>query len=316
MAPEPSDAEAPPSAAGARPSGGAAVDLGEVRLHADAWGEGGGEVPLVLVHGWTGSAADWADVGPRLAAGTGPAGPRRVLAVEHRGHGRSTNLGDQDRYTFDLLVEDLGAFLATLGPGPVDLLGHSMGGVVALRHALAHPASVRSLVLMDTAAAPVGFVVEDDVEALAGVGRRDGMAAAHAVMRSVTRQAEEDARRRRAEAGRPPRPQRPSSPARDARVAWSFAHLDPEALVALGRELNRHPSLVDRLGELAMPVTVVVGEDDRPLRPGADVLVAGIPGAHLAVVAGAGHSPQEDAPDAWLAVLADHLARAAAAAAG
>jgi pimeloyl-ACP methyl ester carboxylesterase len=307
MAPEPTAADGPPPAA--RPPGGAAVELGEVTLHADAWGEPGGEPPLVLVHGWTGSAVDWADVAPRLAAGVGPAGPRRVVAPEQRGHGRSTNLGDQARYTFDLLADDLRAFLATLGPGPVDLLGHSMGGVVALRHALAHPATVRSLVLMDTAAAPAGFVVMAEVEALAGLGRAEGMAAAFAVVQAASRKADEAAREKRAASGRAPRPTRPE---REAQVAWSFTHLDPEALVAFGRELDTYPSLVGRLGELALPVTVVVGEHDRPLREGADVLAAGIPGARLEVVAGAGHSPQEDEPDAWLAVVADHLARAAA----
>jgi pimeloyl-ACP methyl ester carboxylesterase len=234
------------------------------------------------------------------------------VAVDQRGHGESSAFGDQAAYRFDHLVDDLGRFLDALDAGPVHLLGHSMGGLVALRHVLAHPDTVRSLVLMDTAAAPASELPLESIEKLAAIGREHGMATAHQVTLDELRKAEEaDAERRVAE-GRPPRrrPRPPADPGRDARVAWSFGHLDPEAFVAFGRELVSYPSLEHRLGEVACPTTVIVGELDKALRPGADVLAAGIPGAALQVVAGAAHSPQEEATEAWLAAVEGHLARA------
>jgi len=54
---------------------------------------------------------------------------------------------------------------------------------------------------------------------------------------------------------------------------------------------------------------VIVGEDDTGLRGAADILAAEIPGARLSVIAGAGHSPQEDRPSAWLDAVNEHLGR-------
>jgi pimeloyl-ACP methyl ester carboxylesterase len=56
-------------------------------------------------------------------------------------------------------------------------------------------------------------------------------------------------------------------------------------------------------------VTVLVGEHDAPFVPLAEELAAAIPGARLVRLAGAGHSPQKSAREAWLAVVREHLAR-------
>jgi 3-oxoadipate enol-lactonase len=55
-------------------------------------------------------------------------------------------------------------------------------------------------------------------------------------------------------------------------------------------------------------VTVIVGANDTPLLDSARFLHDAIPGSRLEVVADAGHSPQEDNPDAWLRAVEDHLA--------
>lgn len=266
---------------------------GDVELRYDD--RGAGDPPLVLVHGYTGSAQDWAEVAPRLAD------RRRVVAYDHRGHGGSTHLGDVDGYSFDLLLADLEAFLDGLGLGTVDLLGHSMGGVVALRYTLAHPERVRSLVLMDTGAEPAGPMPVEAIEGLTVVGRTQGMPVVYEIIK-----AELGVGRRRRE---PSEAELARDRARDERVAASFASLDPEAFLALGRALHDYPSLVDRLGEVGCPTTVLVGARDTGLRPSAELLAERIAGAALHVVAGAGHSPQEDAPDRWLAVVEEHLAR-------
>ena len=115
-----------------------------------AWSERGsspaGTPTLVLCHGYTGSSHDFALEVDALAA------DRRVITLDQRGHGRSTKTGKLDGYTIEQLSADLAALLEAEGHGPVDLLGHSMGGRVVMGVVLARPDLVRSLILMDTSA--------------------------------------------------------------------------------------------------------------------------------------------------------------------
>lgn len=80
-----------------------------------------------------------------------------VVVFDHRGHGRSDGARGALR-TQDDLVDDLAAVIDAASGAPVLLVGHSMGGLVALRHALAHPRSVAALVLSSPALDPaLGF---------------------------------------------------------------------------------------------------------------------------------------------------------------
>ena len=110
-----------------------------------AWSEKGtstaGTPTLVLCHGFTGSSLDFGLEVDALAA------DRRVVTLDHRGHGHSTKTGHLDGYTIEQLSADLTALLEAVGEGPVDLLGHSMGGRVVMGVTLARPDLVRSLIL-------------------------------------------------------------------------------------------------------------------------------------------------------------------------
>lgn len=263
------------------------LPLGEVVLRYDDHGHG--DPALLLVHGFTGAALDFVDVIPALAA------DRRVVAYDHRGHGDSTNTSDPRSYTFAHLTDDLACFVDELDLAPLDVLGHSMGGIVALQFALAHPKYVRSLVLMDTGAAPVGSL-SGVFDGLIPIAREQGMEAAFEIVRSFWQQ----------HAGSTGTP---ADPALVQRVHDKFCTMDPEAFAAFAEELGNYPSMVERLGEIACPVTVIVGENDSGLRASADTLAAGIPNAELIVIPDAGHSPQEDQPDAWTDAVRGHLGR-------
>jgi pimeloyl-ACP methyl ester carboxylesterase len=281
---------------------------------------GGGEdgTPIVLVHGIAGTAADWGQVAPDLAT------HHRVIAYDQRGHGGSGRASDgRTGYTIDQLLADLAALIDALGLPAVHLVGHSMGGLVALRYTLDRPlgarAPTRSLVIMDTAPAPAGKP--------GAVGRRivplllEGTAAVMTAARS---------RRERHHAGGPAGDAEPAShtdppdstdptdptdqaaPAKPANPTEQqlagFSDLDPEALVGFGRALTDYPSLVGRLTEIRVPTTVIVGEHDAGLRAGAHTLAQAIPGARLAVIAGAGHNPHTSHPLAWLSAVDGHFA--------
>ncbi|MGY1713843.1 alpha/beta fold hydrolase [Geodermatophilus sp. SYSU D01106] len=123
---------------GPRVEEGYAPVTGGVRMYWRSVGEGG--TPLVVVHGGFGVVEMFGDVLERLAAG------RRVVAVELQGHGRTA---DVDRpFTWDAFADDVAALVGSLGPGPADLLGYSLGGGVVLRTAIRSPEAVRRLVVV------------------------------------------------------------------------------------------------------------------------------------------------------------------------
>lgn len=107
-----------------------------LQLHAQRHGRG--EPSLLLLHGFTGSAQDWADIASELAE------ERSVIAVDLPGHGRSP-AAQPGVAGFEETIEALRAVVADTGA--VDLLGYSLGARLALAFALAWPDQVRRLVL-------------------------------------------------------------------------------------------------------------------------------------------------------------------------
>jgi pimeloyl-ACP methyl ester carboxylesterase len=253
---------------------------GTIELVHAIHGEG---FPLVLMHGFTGSSLDWVDVVQPLTRS------RSVITLDHRGHGESLNTGDATTYSFDHLVADMSALVDRLELAQFDLLGHSMGGIVAMRYALQNPQRVRSLVLMDTAAGAAPGAA-DFMRAGIELVRTQGTRALFDVIQGFLGTGE------RADVLR-------------ARQRTKLEQMDPVAFTELGEELLTYPSVLDRLATLEIPTTVIVGENDAGLRPAADALAATIPGAVLVVVPGAAHSPQDENRDAWLAAVEAHLAR-------
>jgi pimeloyl-ACP methyl ester carboxylesterase len=252
---------------------------------------GSGEPPLVLIHGFTGGRIDFADVIDDLAR------ERRVVAWDHRGHSDSTNTGDLSTYTFDSLVADAVAALDALGLDRFHLLGHSMGGVVAQRLVLEHPDRVVSLILMDTLAEPSLAIPEEWIDKFTTIGREQGMGAVADLMNDFAAGqsvAPEEARPRILERNR-----------------HKLTNMDPEAFLGLSTSLRTFESLLERLGSVTCPTTVLVGELDTPLRGQADAIAAAVPGADLVVIDGAAHCPQEERTDAWLAAVRTHLAACA-----
>jgi pimeloyl-ACP methyl ester carboxylesterase len=116
------------------------VDTGSVVLSVLEWRCSSPAAPSVVLLPGTGlTAGSWAAVAASVGAS------RTVLAVDLRGHGGSDWPGT---YSIALMAQDVGALLDGLA-APVDLVGHSLGGLVALQVAAAHPGRVRRLVLED-----------------------------------------------------------------------------------------------------------------------------------------------------------------------
>lgn len=117
------------------------ADVNGVRLAYQTFGQGGA-APLVLLHGGFGSVEMF---GPNVAAF---AAAREVIGVDLQNHGRSPFVERPMR--FESMADDIAELIEKLGLGSVDVLGFSLGGAVALRLAIQHPAAVRRLVLVST----------------------------------------------------------------------------------------------------------------------------------------------------------------------
>jgi 3-oxoadipate enol-lactonase len=166
-----------------------------------------GGVPILLVHGLAGSSlTEWYQLAPKLAV------DRRVIMIDHRGHGLSA-LGDI-RFEVSDDADDLAGTLDALGVGQVDVVGYSMGGVIAQALAQRHPGRVRKLVLIATFASHsgsfkwarrIGAIIARAWERLTGVGtpeiRSGYLIARHAVRPEHARWIWRETQRRDLESG-------------------------------------------------------------------------------------------------------------------
>jgi esterase len=110
-----------------------------MQLHFQSYGEG---FPLVILHGLFGSLENWQTLSRQWSQNY------QVLAVDLRNHGRSPH---SEVFNYEVMVEDLRELLAAQKLERVHLLGHSLGGKVAMHFALGHPQAVEKLIVADIA---------------------------------------------------------------------------------------------------------------------------------------------------------------------
>ena len=117
------------------------LQVNGTRLHYLEWGEATNP-PLVLLHGGAAHAHWWDHLAPIFAHNY------RVIALDLRGHGDSA-WAIPPAYEIDDYVADVAALIDTLALAPLALLGHSLGGFIALAYAIAQPHLLRRLIVVD-----------------------------------------------------------------------------------------------------------------------------------------------------------------------
>jgi esterase len=137
---------------------------------------GSGEPPRVILHGFLGSSRNWLSAGKDLAAN------RRTFALDLRNHGLSPHSAEM---SYEAMAADVLAWLDARGIASAELIGHSMGGKVAMLLACRHPERVARLVIMDIA--PRDYHWPDrgaELRAIAGLdlGRLESRAQAEALI--------------------------------------------------------------------------------------------------------------------------------------
>ena len=270
------------------------VDLGDVSLHVVDAGEGGR--PVLLVHGFTANSDEVAGVVEPLA-GLG----WHAAAPDLRGHGQSDRPTDADAYSLELMAADVLAVADWLGWDRFALLGHSMGGGVAQLIALEHPERLTGLVLASTFHGPVPGISMELVQLGCWVVQEAGMEGLADAMAA-----------RRAE--------NPDSIAAFERLQEAIpgyaeqsrarlVETSPDMWVAMAPRFVDQEDRLERLAKVDVPTAVIVGELDSTMGDDCRRLAATIPGASLTVIAGAGHVPQLEQPEAWWAAVSGFLGR-------
>ncbi|GAB09946.1 putative hydrolase [Gordonia araii NBRC 100433] len=264
---------------------------------------------VVLIHGIGDNSSTWEPIMTRLAA------RYTVIAPDLLGHGFSDKpRADYSVAAFANGVRDL---LWVLGHERVTLVGHSLGGGVAMQFSYQYPSMVSRLVLVSA-----GGVTRDVSPALR-LATLPGTSQALALLRVPgVMTALDTAARALAASPLLPGPAKPLSPSRHLIDRADLMRIlrdlsPPDARAAFGRTLRavvdwrgQHVSMLDRSYLTAnIPVLVAWGTDDAviPYRH-AELAHAAIPGARLATFDGCGHFPFRDEPDRFARLVDDFIA--------
>lgn len=256
-------------------------------------------VPILVLHGFTGSGAAMEPLAERLAAGLGA----RVISPDLIGHGRSDTPDDLDLYRVEAMAAQVVALADALKCETFHLVGYSMGGRVALALGCTHPQRLRSLALIGASAgiadaagrrhreqadAAKAECILTDFEAFVDEWMADPLFAGQAAL------GESHVRAGRAQ-----------------RLASSPAGL-ARSLMAGGT--GSMTPLHDRLKDCEVPVLALAGARDAKFCVIAEELAAGLPDCAAVRVEGAGHAAHLEQPDATAAAIAGFIAGTASAA--
>jgi 3-oxoadipate enol-lactonase len=250
-----------------------------------AWSESNprGDPTIALIHSlgtdrgiWDGQIAWLADSG------------RRVVSVDLPGHGEST--ANPGPYSIEALGSDVAAIMGiAAGTRPFEIMGVSLGGLLAIWSAVHTPDRVSALIACNTAAR-LG-TEEGWSERIAAVST-GGMESIREPV--VTRFFSPDYPRRH--------------PDEFDRIVKVFAGTDPVGYVGCCAAL-RDADLRDRVGIIECPTLVVAGELDVAAPPEqSEWLHHMVAGSRLSVIAGAGHIANLDRPEEFDRVVGDFLA--------
>lgn len=237
--------------------------------------------PLILVHGLgTHGVRDFYPVLAQLAA------DRRVIAFDLPLLGRSE--AGTEQIAFEAFAQKLADVAAVKTSGPFDLLGHSLGGAVALLYSASRPSDVRRLVLVDVAGVlhREAFVGSGIHNALGRLRKRSARTArvveraAHAMVTTFV----------------------PG----ESTLEWAGSHLSRPQMQAAFALIQTN--LGTTLSRVKAPTLLIWGEEDpiAPLRT-ADLLVDGIAHAQLTVLDDVGHVPMAERPEVVAQKVVEHL---------
>jgi esterase len=240
---------------------------------------GAGDPPYVLLHGLLGSSRNWQTAGRELAAG------RRVYALDLRNHGLSPHAAEM---SYEAMMADVLAWLDSNGIGTAELVGHSMGGKVAMLLACRHPERVARLVVVDIA--PKAYSWPERRQEFAAMNELD--------LANLRSRADAESRLESRVPGWAERKFLTTNLERLEGGGWKW-QIDLPAITAALPVLERNPLAAgDRF---AGPSLFIAGGKSGYVKPGdRDAILSHFPSARLEVIAGSGHNPHIEAREAFV----------------
>jgi 2-succinyl-6-hydroxy-2,4-cyclohexadiene-1-carboxylate synthase len=246
---------------------------------------------ILLLHGFTGIGSTWTG----LAAGLRTK-RLRTIAPDLPGHGPGRVPPTRTAASVEGTADDLARLLRHLDAAPAHVLGYSLGARIGLALAVRHPGVTNRLVLESPSAGIVDAaarearktadeqladeIERDGLEAFLDRWERQPIFASHAKLDPRVARVQRELRLRNTAAG----------------LALSLRQAGQGAMTPLH----------DRLGAIVAPTLVIAGALD-PTRARAEQVAAGIPGARLAIVDGAGHTPHLERPAAFRRLVIEFL---------
>ena len=258
-----------------------------------------GGLPIVLVHGFTASAASFAANVPALNQRF------EVIGVDLLGHGDSESPADSAPYAPGAAVARILALLDHLGHEKVLLCGHSLGAALCLRLALDAPQRLAGLILINSMSAAGTPEWREDA--------RPGMVTMAARLRA------EGSGFLRQTRLYPAQSKRLDSESREL-LMRAFDATEANGLAGTAEGLVIDVNSFERLGELAVPTLVVIGDRDRQFAEAAPAFIGRMPASLVREIhlEEAGHAANIEQPrefEAAVMAFADSLGYVAAAAA-
>jgi proline iminopeptidase len=278
------------------------IDVPGARLYYEMFGRGD---PIVVVHG--GPGMDHMYLLPGMK---GLAESHRVIFYDQRGVGRTQGVVDSTTVSFDRLLSDIDAIDDSLHLGRFILLGHSWGGLVAMRYAARHPERLRALIVMNTGEPGSKYAAQRQA-----IVRRKQTPADSAELSRIVRS---DAFRQRDSSAVNPMLRTffrasfadPSlSTQLDVHEDQRTSHnMVPVAMLVMG-PLGPNFDLWPEVATIRVPTLIVHGAEDLvPLEMPRE-LAQKIPGAQLAIIESAGHFPYIEKPAETFAAINQFLNR-------
>lgn len=234
---------------------------------------------VVLLHGYCGSSAYWEKLLPYMDKSV------RIIAPDLRGHGNSS-APEAGKYRIEDFAEDIAQLLEMLDPGPVVLLGHSLGGYITLAFAQGYPDSLEAFGLIHSTALPDSEEAKENRDKAAASIKENG------IKPFVD--------------GLVPKlfpPAHQASMAEAVRRVKEIGYgTSPVGAAATALGMKERPGRSDVLAETELPVLLVAGSEDGVVPP-ERAFVVDRPSITRHVLEGSGHMGMIEDPQALAAVI-------------